>query len=325
MHSIITWGLLAAAPALVTAWGDVGHRTVGYLAEKYFTPKAAAIYTELLANDQGYDISDAATWADTIKPKMPWTKPWHYINPKGDAPPHNCTVEWPDDCKDKKGCIVSAILNYTNILLDTSDQDKRKVDRKNATMFLLHLIGDLHQPLHATGFEEGGNGVKVCWNREPNPTCEHSNLNLHSVWDGRILHKLRGLPVSMDNPREKVAARQWADELFERLQGDAKTRGPDDECADVNAGEECILRWTKESNALVCSHVLARGVQFFYEHDLAEEYYEENKELAEEQVVKAGVRLAAWLNAIAEQIQPEEDEGHLGMALKKEKVMIGDL
>lgn len=80
MRLTVLASIVALTTPGVTGWGDVGHRTVGYLAEKYFTPKAAAIYADILANDLGYDISDAATWADTIKPKMPWSKPYHYIS-----------------------------------------------------------------------------------------------------------------------------------------------------------------------------------------------------------------------------------------------------
>jgi hypothetical protein len=64
---------------VITCWGDMGHRTVALLAQKYLTPEASQLLDELLANDQGYDFSDAATWADTIKRKLPYTKPWHYV------------------------------------------------------------------------------------------------------------------------------------------------------------------------------------------------------------------------------------------------------
>jgi len=119
---------LALAVPVANAWGDVGHRTVGYLAEKHLSPKAAALVGGLLVNDRGFDISDAACWADTVKRSLPWSRGFHFISkhatcyhvdlsnkmsdPKGDNPPTNCTVEWPDDCASKEGCIVSAIVNY---------------------------------------------------------------------------------------------------------------------------------------------------------------------------------------------------------------------
>jgi hypothetical protein len=64
----------------VASWGDVGHRTVAYLAEKFFTEHGAQFANDLLANDQGFDISDASVWADTVKRNRSYTQPWHYIS-----------------------------------------------------------------------------------------------------------------------------------------------------------------------------------------------------------------------------------------------------
>jgi hypothetical protein len=63
----------------VSAWGDLGHRTVALVARKYLTTEASQVLDDILANDQGYDFSDAATWADTIKRGRPETKEWHYV------------------------------------------------------------------------------------------------------------------------------------------------------------------------------------------------------------------------------------------------------
>lgn len=63
----------------VLGWGDLGHRTVALVAQKYLTPETQQLLDSILENTQGYDFSDAAVWADTIKTKRPYTKPWHYI------------------------------------------------------------------------------------------------------------------------------------------------------------------------------------------------------------------------------------------------------
>jgi hypothetical protein len=78
MRSLVLCSVLALAQPIV-GWGDVGHRTVGYLAEKYFTDQAAQWVTAVLQNDKGYDISDAAVWADEVKYHRPWSAGWHYI------------------------------------------------------------------------------------------------------------------------------------------------------------------------------------------------------------------------------------------------------
>lgn len=63
----------------VFAWGDLGHRIVALLAQKYLSSDTQQLLDSILQNDQGYDFSDAAVWADTIKNKRPQTKEWHYI------------------------------------------------------------------------------------------------------------------------------------------------------------------------------------------------------------------------------------------------------
>jgi hypothetical protein len=78
MRSVIITSLLAVAQP-VLGWGDVGHRTVGYLAQHYLTPAASSWVNTVLANEQGYDISDAATWADAVKHRRPYSSEWHYI------------------------------------------------------------------------------------------------------------------------------------------------------------------------------------------------------------------------------------------------------
>jgi hypothetical protein len=77
---LFAFGLVALSLTQhVRCWGDLGHRTVAYLAQKYLTEEAAQYLDEVLANDQGYDFSDAATWADTVKRGRPYTKEWHYV------------------------------------------------------------------------------------------------------------------------------------------------------------------------------------------------------------------------------------------------------
>jgi hypothetical protein len=78
MRSLILSSVFLLAQP-IAGWGDVGHRTVGYLAQKYFTDQAAQWVTTILQNNNGWDISDAAVWADSIKYHRPYTREWHYI------------------------------------------------------------------------------------------------------------------------------------------------------------------------------------------------------------------------------------------------------
>lgn len=116
----------------VYCWGSLGHRTVAYLAEKHLTEDASNFVNELLANDRGFDISDAAIWADEIKNRRPYTKQWHYIGQSliacltntihiatdsQDDPPRTCGANFRRDCNQdgKPGCVVSAITNLVRL------------------------------------------------------------------------------------------------------------------------------------------------------------------------------------------------------------------
>ena len=76
-NSICLTVLLSAQGAL--SWGGLGHRTVGYLAQKHLTDEATIMVAKLLKNNKGYDISDAATWADAVRYRYPESRQWHYI------------------------------------------------------------------------------------------------------------------------------------------------------------------------------------------------------------------------------------------------------
>ncbi|KAK1755550.1 S1/P1 nuclease [Echria macrotheca] len=295
--------VVVVAPPVVLAWDSLGHQTVGFLAQKYFTAQANATFNALLGigddGEGGFDIGDAAAWADTIRDpgNLPWSKGWHFINPKADDPEHGvCSLVYPSDCP-AGNCIVSAIANQTSLVLSGGEG----MVKKNATMFLLHLIGDLHQPLHASGFKLGGNAVRpVCFGQGCGESVNFTSL--HGVWDGGIARRIRGLEFrpgreadERERREDKEAARAWAGEIYGKRGGEMGKEG----VCDVLGSDECVLRWARESNGLVCTHVLKRGERYVLEHDLAGEYYEENWRVVEDRIAKAGWRLAGWMNAVA--------------------------
>ncbi len=117
-----------AAPVL--GWGDLGHRTVGYVAQRYLSTQASAWVGQVLANEDGYDISDAAVWADAIRHRRPYSAGWHFIGEflfhgctdkayetqdAEDDPPNTCGVALNRDCAGKGSCIVAAITNQASI------------------------------------------------------------------------------------------------------------------------------------------------------------------------------------------------------------------
>lgn len=110
--------LLALFPSPITSWGNLGHRTIAYLAEKYLTPPGHTYIQQLLRDG---DISDAAIWADSYKYTPPGrhTSSWHFINAHDD-PPNSCGLEIEQDCPSNEMCIITAILNMVSILLTES-------------------------------------------------------------------------------------------------------------------------------------------------------------------------------------------------------------
>jgi hypothetical protein len=103
-------------------WGEIGHRTVGYLAQMYFDRDGAALFNELIEPNPDFDISDGANWADGMKFKFPFTKPWHFIDAK-DNPPKSCKVNYKSDCPKDDGCIIRAIKNMVSRILSSSMQE----------------------------------------------------------------------------------------------------------------------------------------------------------------------------------------------------------
>jgi hypothetical protein len=157
--------------------------------------------------------------------------------------------------------------------------------------------------MHIENLARGGNDIPVCWHR----ACHH---NLHGVWDTSIPHAICGVGGTPSHAEEKLAARDWA----ARLRADSLAspsssvaRLLSGECARVEnekgEGEDggpagCAVGWAREANAFVCSHAMRDGAEWFNGRDLSEEYYERTAPVVEYLVGKAGVRLAAWLEAM---------------------------
>jgi len=180
--AVIGIPLLAAAPAW--CWGEFGHQVVGALAEDLLTPKAKAQVKALLASEGGpATLAAASTWADEIRGARGDTRPWHYINLEiDDAHPDLARADTPN--------VVTALGKEIGIL---SDPAADRAARLEALKWVDHLVGDLHQPLHAgEDHDKGGNLMRVQVNRR--------TYALHAVWDYVLLERL-------DSPVDSVKAR----------------------------------------------------------------------------------------------------------------------
>ncbi|RYP24232.1 hypothetical protein DL765_000727 [Monosporascus sp. GIB2] len=273
----------------VLAWGSLGHITVAYIASNFVKQETAVYFQDLLRNDTEHYLAGVATWADSIR-YTKWgrfTKNFHFIDAKDD-PPSYCGVDFERDCKED-GCVVSSIQNYTSQLLDTKLWSWR---RNQAAKFVIHFVGDIHQPLHTENVERGGNGIHVRF--------DSSELNLHHVWDSSIAEKMLG--GIHRKPYE--AAYQWAADLTEEIRSGKYLNSTKAwiDGVDLDDPIATSMKWANESNAFVCTHVLPEGPEAIVGQELAGEYYEKAAPVIEVQVARAGYRLARWLDLIADRL-----------------------
>lgn len=169
------WLLLAAAaaslvPSSALAWGKTGHRVVAAIADQQLSGLARAHVKEILGGAESLD--EAANWPDEMRsaPGEFWQKtstPWHYVTLNGIIYDH----------APSEGDALKALNQFRDVL---RDPNASLADKQLALRFVVHLVGDLHQPLHVGKCcDRGGNEVKVKWFGR--------DLNLHSVWDSALV------------------------------------------------------------------------------------------------------------------------------------------
>lgn len=247
--------VVALGAAEARAWDDDGHRIVARIAEANLTPEARRLVRDLLGDAS---LSDVATWADEIKsrPEWRWTGPLHYVNVPDDAVAFDVNRDCPPT-----GCVVSAIYDYARRLRDAG---LAREERAEALRFLVHFVGDVHQPLHVSrASDRGGNDVWVVFFGE--------RERLHWVWDGLIIRRL---------------GRDWpalADEL-------AGTVSEGDVVVWCASGP---VEWAQESFRLAMAFAYAVPE----DGHIGEAYWGRAVGVARRRLAMAGIRLAGLLNA----------------------------
>ncbi len=163
--------LCAALPAL--AWGPEGHDLVARIAEAQLTPAAQARVAGILG--PGSTIVSVSSWADQIRRHRPETAPWHYVDIPIDKP----GLDMARDCPNGN-CVIGAIAAMRAKLRDPAVAPEQ---RREALMFIIHFIGDVHQPLHSSdNGDKGGNEVHIVFHGKPG--------NLHGLWDSGLLSRM---------------------------------------------------------------------------------------------------------------------------------------
>ncbi|RIA09954.1 S1/P1 nuclease [Flavobacteriaceae bacterium MAR_2010_72] len=234
-------------------WGKTGHRTVGAIADQYLNTKAKREIKRLLDHES---LAFVSTYADEIKSDKRYSKfyTWHYINMPLDAD-YEVSKQHPE------GDLVSGIAYCKSVITDKNATDE---DKAFYLRMLIHLIGDLHQPMHI-GLEEdrGGNDFKVQW--------QFRDTNLHSVWDSKMID---------DYGMSYMELAHNADHLSK---------------AQIKAIQEgSVIDWVNET------HILTREVYSSVTagDNLRNDYMYRYFNVARKQIQIAGIRLAKTLNEL---------------------------
>lgn len=173
---------LLALPSPAHAWGKTGHRVVGAIAEPLLTPAARASVRRILGVET---MAEASNWPDFMRadPAPYWQRqstPWHYVTvPRG--------RRYAQVTPPPEGDAVTALTRFSAVA-----KDKRAplAERQAALRFVIHIVGDLHQPLHAGDKgDKGGNDSKTTYG-----DYDPARLNLHSVWDGLLAERAISSP-----------------------------------------------------------------------------------------------------------------------------------
>jgi S1/P1 Nuclease len=298
--------LLLLAPA-GHAWGCKGHQTVALLAERHLTPEAKQFLLRLLT-DNPVDpelkrycgsavtdlFADASTWPDDIRSPRD-NGPWHYIDiPRGESRRKSL-----DQYCGEKGCVTRAITEQLAVLKDPAAGG---VKRAEALRYIIHFVGDLHQPLHAiTNADEGGNCVPVKYlRREPREHANHYSPNLHAVWDTAILER----DMESADPTEFA---EHLDESFSNKVEAWQTAGIhlDDwvwesfDEAEKFVYEPLVPKIAIEPDVPVhaCTDDNHIGARLLQQHITANEAYQQQAAgVVEQRIAQAGIRLALILD-----------------------------
>lgn len=268
----VVFAISVALPSLAWAWAALGHRLVGELAEPQLRPNARLEVARLLEGEREPTLAGIANWADELRGSDPArfkaTSSWHYVGTaRGD-----CMVDSAEECPDGQ-CVVGQIEAQTRILADTTKPPR---ERREALKFVVHLVGDAHQPLHASDHDDlGGNTVKLTLRTDIEPEAyARANYrdgvmqtNLHSIWDFYILAEAK-----LDASTYAEQLRRWGSPTAPTQMSPARA-------------------WAAESCRLITQRALYPTTI-----DLDSAYLDTFRPLAEQRIRQAAFRLAYLIN-----------------------------
>lgn len=272
------------------AWGPYGHAMVADIAQERLTPKAEAVVHQLLALEGHQSLDQVASWPDTMAhlPRAeggrPETLKWHYV----DTDIVNPAYQRMRDCADTN-CVVEHLPEEIKVLGDVHAPSQERLE---ALKWVVHLVGDLHQPLHAAerDHDMGGNTVRLTYYGDS----AQGHMNLHALWDDGILNRQDHLVIGPHYSIDYAAAHDAAEHLSAQITAE-ETRYWTQDLTASGAPYRAIVDWVDESHELARS--VAYGALPSQQHpDLGDAYTAVAWPLIQLRLEQAGVRLAAVLN-----------------------------
>lgn len=251
LSTYLVFNLLAVSPAF--SWYDKGHRIVALIAQRNLSAEARKEIADILSGST--TLADAAMWPDHEGRSIRDFDPLHYVSISEDAGGYDQERDCPE-----RNCMVEA-LNWFSAVV--ADKNAPIIMRRLALRFVAHLVGDMHQPLHAGRVADRG-GVEIVVSYKDQTT------NLHYFWDKNL--------VDLETGEEQ----EIADRLTAALASEDGLKW--------EAGDPA--QWTNESLMLVRSHAYNTG----HSVELTEDYVEKARPIVRNRITQAGIRLAWLLN-----------------------------
>ncbi|MES2417836.1 MAG: S1/P1 nuclease [Bacteroidota bacterium] len=250
--------VLAYLPFTAGAWGVLGHRIVGEIADFYLNAKARKAVQQILGSES---LPMAANWGDFIKSDTSYNylSNWHYVNL-----PANLSKEATFSFLEQE--TGANIYNKTNEMIEVLKNANSTSDQKKlALRMLIHLMGDMHQPMHTARKEDlGGNKVQLTWFGEKS--------NLHRVWDESLIDF------------QQLSFTEYAKAINHTTK------------QQVNDWQQASLKDCVFESYQICNRIYATGVK--NDDRLSYRYNFDWINTVNEQLLKGGVRLAKVLNDI---------------------------
>ena len=256
MKKFLSISLVVVASQFLMSWGVVGHKTIAQIAENHLTLQAKNAIKTLLGNQS---LADVATWADEVRNQSEYrrTAGWHFLNITINL---NFQAFVQAVKAQQNENVYTALIKCTQELSDVNTSLEQKAI---ALKFMVHFVGDLHQPMHISRAEDkGGNTIQVRYDMK--------GTNLHSLWDSKLIE------------HQSISYVQLANNYDVATPNEIKEWQADD-----------ILKWIYESYQI--SSQLYTEIENSTTID--DQYYNLHLPIIQQRLEKAGIRLAGILNS----------------------------